>query len=271
MNEVIFPKSRLLPKDGPQNHRISAMQHPWPLLAVRTPVARIRKDHLYVTPQQGMALRDVVDGGCRCDGAVHQARFSIHTSIGFHTEVRLYFNDVHDEIDRMELPIAVVLHGTVLGAGLELAMSARYCVALSGTMLGLPEVKLGIVPGAGGTQRLLRLVGVRPALDMMTRAHPIGSVEALKLGLIDAEVDDTLMAAAPASAQSVSRSVCHGGGSAIPTSIKRGFLSSFSIPIAVHCPLWTRDLLVLVQRRTLAYFAEPCRRNGFSFWPQFLN
>ncbi|MBB3332392.1 3-hydroxyacyl-CoA dehydrogenase [Halomonas campaniensis] len=83
-------------------------------------------------------------------------------------------------------PLVAVLHGTALGGGLEVALGCHYRVALPGTRVGLPEVKLGLLPGAGGTQRLPRLVGVDSALALITSGRFVPAEEALALGIIDA-------------------------------------------------------------------------------------
>lgn len=88
--------------------------------------------------------------------------------------------------DQSPKPVVAALHGTAFGGGLELPMACGYRVALAGTKVGLPEVKLGLLPGAGGTQRLPRLIGVAPALDMILTGNPVGSDEALALGIVDA-------------------------------------------------------------------------------------
>jgi len=83
------------------------------------------------------------------------------------------------------IPVIAAIHGTALGGGLEVALCAHYRVAVSSAKFGLPEVNLGLLPGAGGTQRLPRLVGVPMALEMMTSGRHISSTEALDNGLID--------------------------------------------------------------------------------------
>ena len=93
--------------------------------------------------------------------------------------------DLCDRVEACPKPVIAALHGTVLGGGLELAMAAHYRVAEETTLLGLPEVKLGILPGAGGTQRTPRLVGIKVALDMMLSGLPMKAVDAERLGLID--------------------------------------------------------------------------------------
>ena len=83
-------------------------------------------------------------------------------------------------------PLVAVLHGTALGGGLEVALGCHYRVTLPGTRVGLPEVKLGLLPGAGGTQRLPRLVGVDCALELITSGRFVPAEEAVALGIIDA-------------------------------------------------------------------------------------
>jgi 3-hydroxyacyl-CoA dehydrogenase len=100
--------------------------------------------------------------------------------------------DVIALMESLEKPVVAAMHGTVLGGGLELALGCHYRIARGGTRLGLPEVKLGIIPGAGGTQRLPRLVGVTRALAMIASGEPIKAEEALELGLIDAVVTGDL-------------------------------------------------------------------------------
>lgn len=87
-------------------------------------------------------------------------------------------------------PIVAAIHGTALGGGLETAMAAHYRVAVDSAQFGLPEVKLGLLPGAGGTQRLPRVTGVAKALQMVTSGDRIGAAEALECGLIGEIVDD---------------------------------------------------------------------------------
>jgi 3-hydroxyacyl-CoA dehydrogenase len=86
-------------------------------------------------------------------------------------------------------PVVAALHGTALGGGLEVALGCHYRVATRDAKCGLPEVKLGILPGAGGTQRLPRLIGVPKALEMIVSGEPIGAPEAKKLGLVDEVIE----------------------------------------------------------------------------------
>src|SRR5882672_2811941 len=93
--------------------------------------------------------------------------------------------DVNDFQDAMKKPLVAAISGFALGGGLELALACHYRIATPKAQLGLPEVKLGILPGSGGTQRLPRIVPVAKAVEMMTTGNPIPSEEALRLGLVD--------------------------------------------------------------------------------------
>jgi 3-hydroxyacyl-CoA dehydrogenase len=99
-------------------------------------------------------------------------------------------------VEDVRKPVVVAIHGSALGGGLELAMAGHYRVAVPNAQLGQPEVRLGIIPGAGGTQRLPRLVGVAKAVEMCAEGNPITAPEALKLGLVDRLIEDDLLAGA---------------------------------------------------------------------------
>src|SRR5215469_14128619 len=96
----------------------------------------------------------------------------------------------------MPKPVIAVMHGTALGGGFELALACHFRVLAPGARVGLPEVKLGLLPGAGGTQRLPRLVGPEKALRMIVTGEPIGAIEALSDGNIDEIVQGDLVAGA---------------------------------------------------------------------------
>ncbi len=91
-------------------------------------------------------------------------------------------------------PIVAGIFGTALGGGLETALACHYRVAIPSAKVGLPEVKLGILPGAGGTQRLPRLVGVEKAIDMICSGDPVGAEQAYELGIVDRVVSGDLTA-----------------------------------------------------------------------------
>src|ERR1700723_2860203 len=100
------------------------------------------------------------------------------------------------QIEDVRKPVVVAMHGSAFGGGLELAMAGHYRVAAPNAQLGQPEVKLGIIPGAGGTQRLPRLVGVAKAVEMCAEGNPITAQEALRLGLVDRLIDGDLLTGA---------------------------------------------------------------------------
>jgi 3-hydroxyacyl-CoA dehydrogenase len=112
-------------------------------------------------------------------------------------------NDVIALLETTQKPIIAAVHGTTLGGGLELSMGCHYRVASPGTRLGQPEVKLGIIPGGGGTQRLPRLIGMGRALPMITSGDPIKAEDGLKLGLVDEIITGDLTAGAIAFALGV--------------------------------------------------------------------
>src|SRR5712671_2089601 len=104
-------------------------------------------------------------------------------------------------IEAMPKPVVAALHGTALGGGFELALACHYRVAVAVARVGLPEVKLGLLPGAGGTQRLPRLIGPEKALKMIVTGEPIAAPEALADGIIDEIVEGELTPAAIAFAR----------------------------------------------------------------------
>jgi 3-hydroxyacyl-CoA dehydrogenase len=93
--------------------------------------------------------------------------------------------DVCNRIEACTKPVVAAIHGAALGGGLEVALAAHYRLAVNGAKLGLPEVQLGLLPGAGGTQRTPRLIGAQSALDLILSGRHAGAKEALALGLID--------------------------------------------------------------------------------------
>jgi 3-hydroxyacyl-CoA dehydrogenase len=106
-------------------------------------------------------------------------------------------------IEDCSKPIVMAIHGAAFGGGLELAMAGHYRVASSDAQVGQPEVKLGLIPGAAGTQRLPRLAGVAKALEMCTDGKPVAAPEACHLGIIDRLIEGDLLAGAVAFAREV--------------------------------------------------------------------
>jgi 3-hydroxyacyl-CoA dehydrogenase len=109
------------------------------------------------------------------------------------------------------------MHGTVLGGGVEFSLACHYRLAMAGTRFGMPEVTLGVIPGAGGTQRLPRLLGIEKALELIISAKPVDADAALAMGLIDAVVEGEPASGALADA----RGLLARGGSARPTALRR--------------------------------------------------
>jgi 3-hydroxyacyl-CoA dehydrogenase len=105
------------------------------------------------------------------------------------------------KIENCSKPVVMAIHGTALGGGLELAMSGHYRVASPSAQVGQPEVKLGLIPGAGGTQRLPRLAGVETALEMCTGGNPVKAQDTLKAGIVDQLIEGDLLAGAVAFAR----------------------------------------------------------------------
>jgi len=106
-------------------------------------------------------------------------------------------------IENCRKPIVMAIHGTAFGGGLELAMAGHYRVAAPSAQVGQPEVKLGIIPGAGGTQRLPRLAGIAAAVEMCAEGKPIPAEQALNLGIVDRLIEGDLLTGAQAFAREV--------------------------------------------------------------------
>ncbi|MDF2495147.1 3-hydroxyacyl-CoA dehydrogenase NAD-binding domain-containing protein [Sphingomonas sp.] len=138
----------------------------------------------------------------RCDGKTFFAGADI-TEFGKPPK-GASLHEVIDMMDSSEKPIVAAIHGTALGGGCEVALACHYRVAVPSAVMGLPEVKLGLLPGAGGTQRLPRIVGVKAALEMVAIGDPIPAKKAAEVGLVDRVVgEDSLEADAIAFAREV--------------------------------------------------------------------
>jgi 3-hydroxyacyl-CoA dehydrogenase len=123
-----------------------------------------------------------------CEGRTFIAGADITEFGGAMTGPSLF--DVQNGIETSPKPVVAAIHGTALGGGLEVALCAHYRVAVPSAKVGLPEVNIGLLPGAGGTQRLPRIVGVEKALDMVTSGRHIGAKEAASMGLVDELVEE---------------------------------------------------------------------------------
>src|SRR5580658_1972494 len=119
------------------------------------------------------------------------------------------------KIEDCRKPVVMAIHGSAFGGGLELAMSGHYRVAVPSAQVGQPEVKLGLIPGAAGTQRLPRLAGAAKALEMCTDGKPVAAAEAFQLGIIDRMIEGDLLAGAVAFARGIA-------GKPIPRTRERG-------------------------------------------------
>jgi 3-hydroxyacyl-CoA dehydrogenase len=129
----------------------------------------------------------------RCDGSTFIAGADI-TEFGKPSQGP-NFLAVLNTFERAAKPVIAAIHGTALGGGLETALVCHYRIAVPSAKLGLPEVKLGLLPGAGGTQRLPRVVGLEQAAIMVAHGEPIVAQSALEFGLVDALAGETTLAA----------------------------------------------------------------------------
>jgi 3-hydroxyacyl-CoA dehydrogenase len=111
------------------------------------------------------------------------------------------FNAILDRIEKSSKPVVAAIHGTALGGGLETAMACHYRVAVPNALVGQPEVKLGIIPGAAGTQRLPRLAGVARAVEMCAGGDPISATDAYQAGIVDQIIQGDLLEGAIAFAR----------------------------------------------------------------------
>jgi 3-hydroxyacyl-CoA dehydrogenase len=106
------------------------------------------------------------------------------------------YRDIFNGYEALPIPVVAAMHGTVMGGGFEIALACHYRIAASRTRFSFPEVTLGIIPGAGGTQRLPRLLGVEKALDLILSARFIDAPQGVELGVLDAMVDADVRTAA---------------------------------------------------------------------------
>lgn len=145
-----------------------------------------------VTAAQGDASEAIV---LRCDGRTFIAGADI-TEFG-KPPMAPGLPEVLSAIENSSKPVIAAIHGTALGGGFEVSLACHYRCAIASAKVGLPEVKLGLLPGAGGTQRVPRIAGVKAALDMITSGNPVSAKTALGMGLIDEVIsNDDLQAGA---------------------------------------------------------------------------
>ncbi|HTQ35941.1 MAG TPA: 3-hydroxyacyl-CoA dehydrogenase NAD-binding domain-containing protein [Steroidobacteraceae bacterium] len=160
--------------------------------------AAMRRGLLAITRELA-TRRDVQAAVLACAGRTFIAGADIKEFGGVMAPPEL--RNVLTEFESLPFPVVVALHGTALGGGVELALAGHYRIADAGAKLGFPEITLGVVPGAVGTQRLPRLIGAEKALGMFLDGKPVGAQDALALGLIDEIAAGELRAAAIACAR----------------------------------------------------------------------
>lgn len=102
------------------------------------------------------------------------------------------YHELFGKIEAMDKPVVAAMHGTALGGGVETALACHYRVAVNSARIGFPEINLGLVPGAGGTQRLPRIIGAKAALEMFLSGRPVDAEQARSSGLLDAVTDQDL-------------------------------------------------------------------------------
>ena len=111
------------------------------------------------------------------------------------------YRSLFSRFEKLPIPVIAAMHGTVMGGGLEIALACHYRIAAAGTRFAFPEVTLGIIPGAGGTQRMPRLIGIEATLDMVVNAAPVQAEEAKESGFIDVIAEESLQETANTYAQ----------------------------------------------------------------------
>jgi 3-hydroxyacyl-CoA dehydrogenase len=136
------------------------------------------------------ARRDVQAAVLLCEGSTFFSGADIGEFSGPPQEEA--YRRLFNAIENLPFPVVAAMHGTVMGGGLEIALACHYRVAAPGARFGLPEVTLGIIPGAGGTQRLPRLIGVEKTLDLVLGARPVDAAQAVALGFVDRLIEGDL-------------------------------------------------------------------------------
>ncbi|HEY5263663.1 MAG TPA: 3-hydroxyacyl-CoA dehydrogenase NAD-binding domain-containing protein [Steroidobacteraceae bacterium] len=113
------------------------------------------------------------------------------------------FRDLFRQLEQLPVPVVAGMHGVAMGGGLEIALACHYRVAVASARFGLPEVTLGIIPGAGGTQRMPRLIGVEKTLELILAGRPVDVTTAMDLGFIDATIEGDVLEATVAYARAL--------------------------------------------------------------------
>jgi enoyl-CoA hydratase len=169
----------------------------------------------------------VTGSGERAFAAGADIRELVHTNSGLAKTISELGQKTFTQIERCGKPVIACINGVALGGGCELAMACTLRIASDQATLGLPEVKLGLIPGYGGTQRLTRLIGRAAALRMMLTAQSLNSADALRLGLVDEvvplehlmkrgrELAEAIGAMAPLAISGILEAVARGEGHSI--------------------------------------------------------
>jgi 3-hydroxyacyl-CoA dehydrogenase len=139
------------------------------------------------------------------------------------------FRDLFRQLEQLPVPVVAGMHGVAMGGGLEIALACHYRVALGSARFGFPEVTLGIIPGAGGTQRMPRLIGVERTLEMVLAGKPVDVSTAIAQGFIDADVQGDLRAATIAYARALVR-----GGAGVRRTSDRGVDPATATPAIIE-------------------------------------
>ncbi|HME37439.1 MAG TPA: 3-hydroxyacyl-CoA dehydrogenase NAD-binding domain-containing protein [Steroidobacteraceae bacterium] len=148
--------------------------------------------------RQGLAAVALV-----CEGSTFFSGADIGEFAGPPKEAE--YRDLFRQLEQLPMPVVAGMHGVIMGGGLEIALACHYRVAVPETRFGFPEVTLGIIPGAGGTQRMPRLIGVEKTLDLILTARPVDVATGIRLGFIDAEIRGDVREATVAFAQGLVR------------------------------------------------------------------
>lgn len=161
---------------------------------------------------------------------------------------------VFSRISSMTIPSVAMIHGYAFGGGLELALACTFRIGTAGLKVGLPEVKLGLIPGYGGTQRLPRLVGEAVALEMIMSGRTVDADEALRIGLVNRIVETTDKAQA--------------GADFLKPILQQGLLATYLARQAVQRGMQTslgEGLQIERDLSTLAYQSEDAREGMLAF------
>ena len=153
---------------------------------VNTIDAKVREG-LFAALEQLKGDQDLRGAVLLCEGSTFFSGADIGEFSGPPKEEE--YRRLFDAIESLPFPVVAAMHGTVMGGGLEIALACHYRVAAPGTRFALPELTLGIIPGAGGTQRMPRLIGIEKTLELVLAARPIDATQALAQGILDRILD----------------------------------------------------------------------------------